>query len=135
MTSYFGSKLYLLPNYFKKIGLGMVLICIVGTSSILVFKIKLSEEYGLLLKQFIRSPFMLGLAIIGISKDKVEDELTMFIRLKAILWAFFSVTLFVVFMPFINLIEGKETVYSAEYIVSMMLTGYLLMYYYQKLRR
>jgi hypothetical protein len=135
MTSYFGSKLFLLPNYFKKIGLGLVLTCILGMVSILVFDIKLSEEYRLLLKQLIHSPFLLGLAIIGISKDKVEDELTMFIRLKAILWAFFYVTLFVVFMPFINLIEEKETVYSAEYIISMMLIGYLLMYYYQKLRR
>jgi hypothetical protein len=135
MNSHYGTRLILLPTYVKKIGIAMILIWISIIISILVFKIKLPEAQGHLMKEFFYTPIILGLALIGISKDKIEDEFTIYIRLRAILWSFFSITLFIVFTPFIRLMDGKETVYKAENVVLMMLIGYLLMYYYQKFKR
>jgi len=142
MDNHFHTKLRLLPNYFKKIGLGIVLIwaLIVVLIFLKIINLHLSEENLsednlLLLKRLIFTPLLIGLFLIGASKDKIEDELTLLIRLRSILWAFFFGTGYVILIPFMDFLAGSRTEHKPETIIMMMLIAYIMNYYRQKRNR
>ena len=77
-------KKYQLPNWFKKIGIGLILISIVAffvnKFSIENIDIKLISKYGILV----------GLLLISISKEKIEDELITSLRMQSYTFSFIA---------------------------------------------
>ena len=77
-------KRYQLPNWFKKIGIGIILISIVAffvnKFSIEDIDIKLISKYGILI----------GLLLISISKEKIEDELITSLRMQSYTFSFIA---------------------------------------------
>lgn len=77
-------KKYQLPNWFKKIGIGIILISIVAffvnKFSIEDIDIKLISKYGILI----------GLLLISISKEKIEDELITSLRMQSYTFSFIA---------------------------------------------
>jgi len=77
-------KKYQLPNWFKKIGIGIILISIVAffvnKFSIEDIDIKLISKYGILV----------GLLLISISKEKIEDELITSLRMQSYTFSFIA---------------------------------------------
>jgi hypothetical protein len=75
---------YQLPNGFKKIGIGIIIISLViffiNKFSIENIDLKLTTKYGILL----------GLLILSISKEKIEDELMTSLRMKSYTFAFIA---------------------------------------------
>ena len=77
-------KRYQLPNWFKKIGIGIILISLVAffvnKFSIEDVDIKLISKYGILV----------GLLLISISKEKIEDELITSLRMQSYTFSFIA---------------------------------------------
>ena len=77
-------KRYQLPNGFKKIGIGIILVSLitffVNKFSIENIDLKLTAKYGILV----------GLLIVSISKEKIEDELITSLRMQSYTFAFIA---------------------------------------------
>lgn len=100
-------KRYQLPNSFKKIGIGLILISLiaffVNKFSIENIDLKLTAKYGILV----------GLLLISISKEKIEDELITSLRMQSYTFAFIAgviITLLTnpLFNYIANLISQKQ---------------------------
>jgi hypothetical protein len=94
---------YQLPNKFKIVGL---VVCIVSLLSI-VSSVKLnfidlrSQD---LFERIAQTGMILGLLMISISKEKVEDELILKIRMQSFNYAVISAVLLYLLVPFIHYI-------------------------------
>jgi hypothetical protein len=131
VTDYFNKPLNLLPNYFKKIGLGFILASVVFVVSVKILGIHLTAEKKEMMKIILSDAFLLGMVIVAFSKDKDEDELTMLIRMKAL----GSAVVFVVIFKIVNDIFHLTTQVSNEtmngYFFQMMV-WYFFVYYSSK---
>jgi hypothetical protein len=85
-----------------------------------------------LLKIIVRSLFMIGLTMIGFSKDKIEDEMTMTIRMKAIIMSFIFGLVFAIISPLLAFFTDTSTHDEASSIFIQMLIMYLIWYYILK---
>ncbi len=103
-------KHYQLPNRFKKIGIGIILISLIAfflnKFSIENIDLKLTAKYGILV----------GLLLISISKEKIEDELITSLRMQSYTFAFITgviITLLTnpLFNYIANLISEKQQGY------------------------
>ena len=114
--------------YFKKVGLALVLLTIAIP---IVFKLTSIEALlsnKELLKIIVRSLFIIGLTLIGFSKDKIEDEMTMIIRMKAIIMSFIYGLIFAITSPLLAYFTDVFTQDEASVIFIQMLIMYLIWY-------
>ncbi len=126
----------LLPTYFKKIGLGIMTLALV---SILIFK-SLSNEVLRsqkdLIKVFTLDAFILGLLFVVLAKNKVEDEMTIGIRLKSMAWSFACAAAYVIIMPVVDLLFKEPLqILSGAQLVLIMLLNYLIYNFVQRRTR
>ena len=87
---------YQLPNYFKKIGVGLFILSFISlfinALSINDFEIRAIIKFGMLI----------GLLFISISKEKIEDELVTKLRMQSYTFAFILGVIFTLLLPFID---------------------------------
>lgn len=105
-------KKYKLPNSFKRIGWGVVIISVVV---LLTRKFFLPDQVDLGL--IAKNGMLLGLLIVIISKEKIEDELIGMIRGHAFSFAFIAGVVYALVMPITDyvvdlVIDSKEASYS-----------------------
>lgn len=94
-------KRYQLPNSFKKIGIGLILISLIA-----FFVNKFSIE-NIDLKQTAKYGILVGLLLISISKEKVEDELITTLRMQSYTFAFIAgVIITLITNPLVNYIAN-----------------------------
>ena len=120
----------LFPNYFKKIGVAVMLAAFIPLVVIKTMHLKHTHDQSTMWRVFTFNLFNLGLWIIAWAKDKLEDEMTMFLRLKTIAWVFGFIVLFEVIKPVGNIVfklPADDT--PGGQLIMMMLLCYLLMYY------
>lgn len=126
-------EIVLLPRYFKIIGLVVILLAIVPMVVIKALSMEMLPVQKELLKQFTANAFILGLLFIAWSMDKLEDEMTFSIRLKAMSIAFITAVCILVINPFFDLLFKdpieNETGHS---VVIKILLFYFLGYYFLK---
>ena len=129
-------ELKLLPQYFKKIG---ILVMILSFATAVIVKSRyadLLQSQKDLFRVFTLNAFILGLFFIAWSKDKIEDEMIIAIRYKAMAWTFSFVVIYVIVSPIVDLFfNGPERILSSQQVVMSMLFSYLIMYYLQKIKR
>jgi L-asparagine transporter-like permease len=94
---------YQLPNKFKIVGLVIVIVSFLSIVTSLDTYI-LEEKFYDLFKRVALSGTVLGLLIISISKEKIEDELMTKIRTQSYNYAVIGTVLFYLIFPFINFI-------------------------------
>lgn len=123
----------LLPRYFKKIGLVVMILAFVPAMVVKSMNIEMVQSQKELFRLCTFNAFILGLLFVAWSKDKVEDEMTVAIRLKAMAWTFSTAVLCVIVQPIVDLLF-KETIQdlTGQQVVMTMLFAYLIMYYLQK---
>jgi hypothetical protein len=126
-------KIWLFPNYFKRIGIATILLAFIPLT---IFKLMNLEFYQMqkeILKILTMSSFLLGFVFIAWSKDKIEDEMSLYMRFRAISFAFGFVIIYVILNPIFNLIF-QDTVkdISGQNVVLLMLWMYLIWYYLLK---
>lgn len=89
-----------------------------------------------LFRTLMLSGINLGLLFISLSRDKVEDEMTISIRLKAMAWSFTWAVFYVIIAPFMDLLfKDPIGVLAGQQVVMSMLFVYMIMYYLQKKSR
>lgn len=126
----------LLPKYFKKIGLVLMILAFVPAVVVKSMNIEMVQSQKELFRIFTLNAFILGLLFVAWSKDKIEDEMTVAIRLKAMAWAFSLAVLYVIVKPFVDLLfKDPIQVLTGQEVVISMLFVYLIMYYLQKIGR
>lgn len=126
----------LLPKYFKKIGLVVMILALVPAVVVKSMNIEMVQSQKDLFRVFTLNAFILGLLFVAWSKDKVEDEMIVAIRLKAMAWAFSLAVLCVIVKPIFDLLF-KDPIQDStgQQVVMSMLFVYLIMYYLQKIGR
>lgn len=126
----------LLPNKFKIWGVVIIVAAIIPAIIIHQTQTSLSPTGKELVKAITFAIFIIGLSFIAWAKDKIEDELTFLIRLKAMAYTFGWTIFYAAFMPFANALVGNGVIEMSSYqLVFTMLLAYLLMYYFQKRKR
>ncbi len=122
-------KPVLLPRKFKMIGVVIILLSIVA---MVIFKTTMPH----LLKDgkvFLLNGLILGLLIIVLSKDKMEDEMLMAMRQRGMAASFIGGVVLVIISPFIDiLLQGPVETMPAQQVIMFMLFTYLASYYYEK---
>ncbi len=85
-----------LPNGYKKIGIGLAifsfLFLFVNKFTFDSMELRLASRYGLLV----------GMLLVSISKDKIEDELITKLRMQSYTFAFVIGVFFTLVQPFLN---------------------------------
>jgi hypothetical protein len=129
-------KYTLLPVYFKKIGIVVVLLSFLPLIIVKTIDIELIQYQKELFRTLTLNILILGLMFIAFSRDKIEDEMTVLIRLDSMSWTFLWAVLLVVIKPFLDILfYGTGSVFTAQPLVIMMLFYYLFVYYQKKRSR
>jgi hypothetical protein len=127
----------LFPNYFKKIGAGIILSeAIIFISGVLFFKdSKLFEDYRQII-QIISVDFIIAsLLLYSLAKDKIEDELKLLLRMQSLAFAFIFGVMYVIIQPLANLFfYGQILDVKSQQVVLSMLLVYLIIFIYKKKR-
>ncbi|WP_121356299.1 hypothetical protein [Flavisolibacter nicotianae] len=123
----------LLPFYCKKVGLAVMLLAFVPAAIVKILHVAIEPANKEFFRLLTMNAFILGLLLVALAKDRVEDETTMVIRRKAMAWAFVTAVLLVIIKPLVDLLMNERVadMKSQELVVSMLF-AYLLMYYLQK---
>jgi hypothetical protein len=129
-------NLHLLPNRFKKVGLTLIVLTFVVGIVLKLMSLDLLQTQKELYRMLTLSSVNLGLLIIAMSKDSIEDEMTIAIRLKAMAWAFTWAVFYVILSPIIDLLlKDPIGVLTGQQVIMSMLFVYMIMYYLQKKSR
>lgn len=89
-----------LPNRFKAIGFGLFIISFL-LNLVLPFVLE-NYEYNGLFDKVVKSLCLLGLLLVSISKEKIEDELIIALRMKSYNYAFISCVAITLIMSSVN---------------------------------
>lgn len=129
----------LLPNSFKKIGLGISLLIILALPILLYFLKEKTNELLYLheskwwLRTLTFDILILGLTLYALAKEKVEDECIMLLRLEAMAFAFLWSVMYVIIYPFTQYFVQQSFVEVNAYQVVLSSLGvYILMFTYKK---
>ena len=124
------------PNRFKKIGLFIALLPFVLILLARYFFPNTPSETKLIVKDFLFNIIILGVLIIAWSRDKIEDERSMFNRLQSLGFSVFTAVFFLIIHPIINLIlqEPFEEM-KAKQLILFILFGYIIFYQMQKRKK
>jgi len=121
------------PNYFKKIGLGLVLLAIALAVGLKFLAVEITVGKEDFYKVLFFNILILGFFFIAWSKDKFEDEMTMQIRMKAVGFTFATAVFYIIFRPIVDLIlQDPVTKMSAQELIIFMLFMYIIFYKLQK---
>ena len=132
----FNKQPKLLGVHFKKIGVVVMILSMVPGLIVKMMHIALMESQKDLLKSLSYSGFLLGLLFIALSRDKVEDELTIHIRITSMQEMFIFAVIYVMIKPLIVwVLQSPFTDVSGQQLVALMLVGYLISFYLKKLNR
>ena len=132
----FNKQPKLLGVHFKKIGVVVMVLSMVPGLIVKTMHIVLMESQKDLLKSLSYSGFLLGLLFIALSRDKVEDELTIHIRITSMQEMLIFAVIYVMIKPLIVwVLQSPFTDVSGQQLVALMLVGYLISFYLKKLNR
>ncbi len=132
----FNKQPKLLSVKFKKIGIGVIVLSILPGLIIKSMHIVLMQSQRELFKSLSYSGFLMGLIIIVLSRDKEEDELTIYLRLTAMLDMFVFAVIYVIIKPLIVLMFQTTFIdIAGQQLVTLMLIGYLISYYLKRYNR
>lgn len=86
-----------LPNVFKKVGITLFLLSFIGLTII-----KFTENEPLWLRSVLKQAMLVGLLVISISREKIEDELIQILRSKSYALAFIIGVIYIMLQPLVN---------------------------------
>lgn len=126
--------LKLLPSNFKTIAFVLMFI------SILFITLSKSEVITIdkgIVKTISKSGFLISLLLLALTKSKIEDELTLKIRLKAFAASFIYGVVIVIVEPFVNLLFGDNFLSDmgvTELLITMFFYYFIMMFLMKKNR-
>lgn len=126
--------LRLLPHYYKKIAISLILIAIL---IILLFQVEILTIEKHFVKLMAENILLIALLILALTKDKIEDELTLKLRMQSFAGSFIYGVLTVIVFPYTGFLF-KDNSFSEkgsyELILSMLLF-YFIIFFIAKRKR
>jgi len=116
------NNLRLLPRRFEKVAFSLIALTIFFV--VLIFSEFVTVEKELA-KTVTSSGILLSFLLLALTRDKVEDELTLIIRLKALAASFIYGVGYVVISPFVNLLFDGEFINDEMGTEGLLLTMFL----------
>ncbi len=116
--------LVLLPRLFNKVALGILILSILFATLAILSIINIDMA---VMKTIVATGILVSLLIFALTKDKVEDELLLRIRLKAFAGSFIFGVLYVLIDPFINLLFDHD--FSSDLGLTRILITMFLFYF------
>lgn len=126
----------LLPNYFKKIGL-VISIAAIITQISLVY-ISQNEPYSQkeIIKTICSSFFTVGLFFFAFSKEKFEDEMNYFIRMRSMALTLLIVIITGILSPILYLVFNEvPTIRETQRFAVTVILQYITTFYIQKMMK
>ena len=126
--------LRLLPRYFKKVAFGIMLFSALLVLLTILKVLPIDKE---IIKTIAKSGFLISLLLLVITRNKIEDELTLRIRLKAFAVSFIYGVVSVILEPFKNLLFGDSFLSDkgvTELLISMIFFYFIMMFKMKKNR-
>jgi len=121
----------LLPNYFIKIGILVVILSILFFISGMIFEKSIPVK-----KEIIASigldGIIIGLLLISLSKSKIEDELIVMIRMQAFAQAFIFSVIYVVAISITTLVMKDDLPFNAYSLIIVQLIMFIIFFYLGK---
>lgn len=119
----------LFPNSFKKIGIAIILLAIISAVAVKFLLKEPNLETKALLKTLHFSFLNIGLFIVSMSKDKLEDERSMLRRMQAMLFTIGTAAVYLLISPLMDLAFGNSTtITSANHLMLLILLEYIIFY-------
>lgn len=112
------------PNYFKKIGISLIISVFILGIGIKLSKFDFNQETKGILKTSSLNLIIIGLSFISFAKDKIEDEMTIYLKLKSVGSAFIFGIIFVIVYPYVNLlfnVTGVNEMSTQQLIMTVLL--------------
>lgn len=124
-----------IPNYFKKVGLAVMVLAFLLGVLVKAGTIEMAQHTKDLFKVFTMNGIIVGLLLIALANDKIEDEMISSIRIQSMAGAFIATAVFVIVMPLVDLAfnDPVDTMTGQQVVLTMLLV-YLFTYYMQKRR-
>ena len=125
-----------LPNRFKKVGVGIAII-----SMALVITQGITGIFPEWVRFLLNNLLMLGMLMVSLSKDKIEDEFVVTLRSKSYQVAFiFGIGYTIIFLPLVNfladLIQGSAfTPLQTDYFDVLFLMLLVQLFSFKRLKR
>ncbi|WP_340076445.1 hypothetical protein [Leptobacterium sp. I13] len=131
-------KLKLLPNVYKKIGWGLLI-----TAIIVLIALKLIPGEIEIAKDITKKALLVSLLFLSVSRDKIEDELTIKLRAHSYSLAFVMGVIYALIQPYITYVvafvikpeKAAFTELDGFVILWFMLIVQLLFFYVLKATR
>lgn len=120
--------LRLLPVHYKKYAFGIMIFSVLF---IVLTKSKLLPIDKDIVKEISRTGILVSLFMLAFTKNKVEDELTSKIRLKALAGAFLYGVVIVILNPFLNILfqhSFSSDKGGAELVIGMLIFYFIIFY-------
>lgn len=122
-----------IPTYFKKIGLTIMVLALLPGLVVKIWDIELAQHSKELIRVLTKNAFILGVLLIALAKDKIEDEMIGALKLRTMAFAFVFGVLIVIITPLVDLISNDSiSEMSGHRVVLSMLVVYLITYYLGK---
>ena len=126
-------QLVLLPATFKFIGLGVAAMAFGVRAYFKMNEAAWSPEMIESVRSLSMSGLILGIFLFAMSKDKVEDEMTLMIRLRAMGASFTWGALTVIIRPIVDIVSGdKAEMINGQTTLMSMLFVFILIHFLLK---
>ncbi len=119
-----------LPHYFKRIGLVLFLVVLAT-----MFALKFTEAEPFWLRNLLRNFLLIGLLMISVSKERVEDEMMGALRAQSYAIAFVLGVVYALIQPYIDyvvalVVDSGDAVLDVSYfqVLAFMLLVQLLFF-------
>ncbi len=116
------NNLRLLPRRFKKLAYSLLALSILFITLSVTKVIAIDDEIA---KTIFSSGVLLSFLLLALTRDKIEDELTLVIRLKALASSFIFGVGYVVVSPFFSWLFDGEFIVEDLGIEGLLLTMFL----------
>ncbi len=112
-----------LPTYFKKIGVVLILVIFILGLGLKLLNYQYDDATKGIRKTIALDLIILGLLFIALAKDKVEDEMTVHLKLKSMASGFIFAVVFTIIYPFINLAfnDPIKEISSGQLIMTILI--------------
>ncbi len=131
MKKAFNSITDLLPNYFKTVGVALIIISICASVIAKLYVTDLTIYQKVIFKNVGIGLIILGLFFVAWAKNKVEDEMSFQIRLQSASNAFSFAIFYTILMPFSSLVLNDGELLSGQELVMSMLVLHLITTFFQ----
>jgi hypothetical protein len=124
--------LILFPNYFKKIGVALIIITALVFLYLIIDRPVASQQTKNLVKLILHCSFSTGVFLISIAKERIENQHIKILRLKIMSISLVFGIIYGIVEPLISRLLGSAERIDALELIDIILIFYMVLFYILK---